>query len=125
MLHPCACGGLVDCEQAAPNQWIIRCRKCSAMTVGDDEKSVAVRWESGNTILRERIDNGVKFVAGVEQDCCKDPRNLRYHGRRYDLTIHVCAVCQRKHYKLWCEPGKIFGEMGPQPQQHRTFDVSW
>lgn len=117
----------MDVEQVGLDRWLVRCRSCSAMAVGDSEGTVRLRWEQWATVLHERDERSVRFVSGVEQDCCKDPRNLRYHGRRHDLTIHLCGVCHRKHYQLWCEPGRLFAAPSPPqpPPSHRTFDLTW
>ena len=67
----------------------------------------AVRFEQGQTVLRERNNAQVKFTNGEIRECCKDTRNLVQHGPRYDITVYVCKVCQRKHRRMWAEPGSL------------------
>lgn len=34
------------------------------------------------------------------QACCENQDNLRLVEKREDLSVYVCAQCNRKHYEL-------------------------
>ncbi len=105
-LHPCSCGSTpVLLEEVG--QWRIRCGNCPASVIGESEAAARERWDTGSIILYERIITRLTFTNCPIKDCCKDPHNLAYLSRRFDLITYICRICGRKHRRLLCEPGKL------------------
>lgn len=107
-IHPCTCGHdpvLVE----EPLHWTIRCNSCSAFVRGDSEEAVRRAWDTNHIVLYERMMKNLRFTMGKIKNCCKDPRNLRFQSRKFDLITYVCRVCYCRHRRMWAEPGRIFG----------------
>lgn len=42
--------------------------------------------------------------------CCAEPSNIDVTQPQPNLWVGVCRKCGRRHRKLFCEPGSIFGQ---------------
>lgn len=109
VLRPCSCGSqTVVHQQRDPQTWEARCYGCSAHVYGKDAAEVAELWNATQFKLYDRQQ--LKFQNGNVKDCCKDPRNLIFKQRKFDLTTYVCRVCGCRHRRMLAEPGRIYGK---------------
>lgn len=48
-------------------------------------------------------------VNGILRVCCSQSANLRVvtNDREGGLLVRVCKVCERKHYSMRAEPGRL------------------
>ena len=43
--------------------------------------------------------------------CCNKPENMDIQHPHKDVTIEVCKVCSRRHFRLRVDPGKLNTKM--------------
>jgi hypothetical protein len=53
------------------------------------------------------------FTKGILRPCCADARNLRTLERRPNgITVKVCRICDRRHYRMRADPGQLGMTLG-------------
>lgn len=44
---------------------------------------------------------------GAMRECCKNSNNLHVTEEKSDMTVRRCSVCNRRHFEVIVDPGKI------------------